>query len=331
MRVFSGIQPTGNLHLGNYLGAMTNWVKMQDQGECIFSVVDMHAITVWQDPKELLTSTRELIAAFVASGIDPDKSVLFNQSSNPAHAELAWIMSCIARIGWLNKMTQFKDKAGKNREKVSVGLYSYPCLMSADILAYKATHVPVGEDQKQHLELARDSAQKFNHDFEVDFFPQPEPIIQGPATRVMSLRDGSKKMSKSDASEASRINLSDSNEEIAAKIRKAKTDPLPLPSTMEELSERFEAKNLINIYAAIADISPQEVLDQFEGQGFGQFKPQMADLLVAHFEPIRTEMEKLLEHSDHIDQILSHGSQRAKAITEPIMKEVYDIVGFYRG
>ncbi len=328
MRIFSGMQPTGNLHLGNYLGAIKNWLKMQDDYECIFCVVDMHAITVWQDPAELQQSIRELTAAYIASGLDAQKNILFNQSANPAHAELAWILSCTARIGWLNKMTQFKDKAGKNREKASVGLYTYPCLMAADILAYKATHVPVGDDQKQHLELTRDTAQKFNHDYGVDFFPLPEPVIQGVATRVMSLRDGSKKMSKSDISEASRINLSDDNDTITAKIRKAKTDPLPLPETAEELKDRPEAKNLVNIYAAIQDCQVEDVLKTFAGQGFGQFKPALSDLLISHFEPIRTKMQHLLSEPQYIDDILKQGADKTKAITTPIMDEVHQIVGF---
>lgn len=328
MRIFSGMQPTGNLHLGNYLGAIKNWLKMQHDYECIFCVVDMHAITVWQDPAELQQSIRELTAAYIASGLDAQKNILFKQSANSAHAELGWILSCVARIGWLNKMTQFKDKAGKNRENVSVGLYTYPCLMAADILAYKATHVPVGEDQKQHLELARDTAQKFNHDYGVDFFPLPEPVIQGVATRVMSLRDGSKKMSKSDVSEASRISLSDDNDTITSKIRKAKTDPLPLPETMEELNNRPEAKNLVSIYAAINDCSMEDVLKTYTGQGFGQFKPALADLLINHLEPIRTEMQRLLSDPQHIDAILQQGADRTKAITAPIMDEVHKIVGF---
>ncbi len=330
MRIFSGMQPTGNLHLGNYLGAIKNWLKMQNDYECVFCVVDMHAITVWQDPAELQQSIRELTAAYIASGIDAQKNILFNQSANSAHAELAWVLSCVARIGWLNKMTQFKDKAGKNREQVSVGLYTYPCLMAADILAYKTSHVPVGEDQKQHLELARDTAQKFNHDFGVDFFPLPEPVIQGPATRVMSLRDGTKKMSKSDTSDASRINLSDDSDAIVAKIRKAKTDPLPLPETLEALKERPEVNNLYNIYAAVQDCSLQEIVDQFAGQGFGQFKPALADLLVAHLEPIRIKMEELLSEPQYIDDILAQGAQRARAITTPIMDDIYKIVGFKR-
>ncbi len=330
MRVFSGIQPTGNLHLGNYLGAMVNWVKMQDEYECIFSIVDMHAITVWQEPENLKQSVYELTAAFVAAGLDPQKNVIFNQSGNPHHSELAWILSCVARVGWLNKMTQFKDKAGKNREAASVGLYTYPCLMAADILAYNATHVPVGEDQKQHLELARNIAQKFNHDFGKDVFVSPEPVITGPATRVMSLRDGTKKMSKSDPAEASRINLSDSNEDILKKIRKAKSDADALPSEKQGLEGRIEAQNLVNIYASVANISVEDVLKEFGGQGFGQFKPALADLLVAHLEPIRDKMLDLLKDKTVIDDILKQGALSAQQKSQPIMEEVYKTVGFLK-
>ncbi|MFV0431044.1 MAG: tryptophan--tRNA ligase [Alphaproteobacteria bacterium] len=330
MRILSGVQPTGNLHLGNYLGALRNWVNMQNDYECIFSIVDMHAITVWQEPKELKSSIYELTAAFIASGIDPTKNIIFNQSANPNHAELGWILSCVSRIGWLNKMTQFKDKAGKNREAASVGLYIYPCLMAADILTYKATHVPVGEDQKQHLELTRNIAQKFNHDFKVDFFPQPEPVITGPATRVMSLRDGLKKMSKSDTSENSRINLTDSSEDIALKIRKAKSDADALPSEVAGLENRPEAKNLVNIYAAVSGQTPDSILAEYAGQGFGQFKPALADLLVAHFEPIRNKMTELLNDKAEIDNILRDGARRAQAISQPILDDIYDIVGFLR-
>lgn len=328
MRVFSGIQPTGNLHLGNYLGAIVNWVKMQDDYECIFSIVDMHAITVWQNPSDLKQSVYELTAAFVASGLDPKKNIIFNQSANPHHGELAWILSCVARIGWLNKMTQFKDKAGKNREAASVGLYTYPCLMAADILAYNASHVPVGEDQKQHLELARNIAQKFNHDFEKDLFVLPEPVITGPATRVMSLRDGTKKMSKSDISEASRINLTDSDDEISKKIRKAKSDGEALPSEKDGLKGRTEAQNLVNIYASVANLSVDEVLKTFGGQGFGQFKPALADLLVAHLGPIREKMICLLDDKTVIDDILKQGAIEAQKRSTITMKEVYDTVGF---
>lgn len=330
MRIFSGAQPTGNLHLGNYLGALRNWVNMQNDYECIYSIVDMHAITVWQEPADLKNSIRELAAAYIAAGLDPKKNIIFNQSANPNHAELAWVLSCVARIGWLNKMTQFKDKAGKNREAASVGLYSYPCLMAADILGYKATHVPVGEDQKQHLELSRNIAQKFNHDYKVEFFPQPEPVIMGPATRVMSLRDGSKKMSKSDTAENSRINLADSSDDIAKKIRKAKSDADALPSEIKGLEGRPEATNLVNIYAAISGKSASDVLIEYAGQGFGQFKPALADLLVAHFEPIRNRMNDLLNDKGEIDNILRDGALRARTITQPILDEVYDIVGFLR-
>ncbi|MFV0321526.1 MAG: tryptophan--tRNA ligase [Alphaproteobacteria bacterium] len=330
MRIFSGAQPTGNLHLGNYLGALRNWVNMQNDYECIYSIVDMHAITVWQEPADLKNSIRELAAAYIAAGLDPKKNIIFNQSANPNHAELAWVLSCVARIGWLNKMTQFKDKAGKNREAASVGLYSYPCLMAADILGYKATHVPVGEDQKQHLELSRNIAQKFNHDYKVEFFPQPEPVIMGPATRVMSLRDGSKKMSKSDTAENSRINLADSSDDIAKKIRKAKSDADALPSEIKGLEGRPEATNLVNIYAAISGKSANDVLIEYAGQGFGQFKPALADLLVAHFEPIRNRMNDLLNDKGEIDNILRDGALRARTITQPILDEAYDIVGFLR-
>ncbi len=328
MRVFSGIQPTGNLHLGNYLGAIVNWVKMQDDYECIFSIVDMHAITVWQNPTDLKNSIYELTAALVAAGLDPKKNVIFNQSANPHHGELAWILSCVARIGWLNKMTQFKDKAGKNREAASVGLYTYPCLMTADILAYNASHVPVGEDQKQHLELARNIAQKFNHDFNRELFVLPEAVITGPATRVMSLRDGSKKMSKSDAAEASRINLTDSDDDISKKIRKAKSDADALPSEQKGLVGRVEAQNLVNIYASIANCSVDDVLTEFGGQGFAKFKPILADLLVAHLAPIREKMTALLQDKATIDQILKQGAAEAQKRSTPIIKEVYDTVGF---
>lgn len=328
-RVFSGIQPTGGLHLGNYLGAMRNFVPLQDKYECIFCVVDMHAITVWQDPKELLTYTRKVAAAYIASGINPEKSVIFNQSAVAAHSELAWVFNCVARMGWLNRMTQFKDKAGKDRENASVGLFAYPNLMAADILAYKATHVPVGDDQKQHLELSRDIAQKFNNDFGVpDFFPLPEPLIQGPATRVMSLRDGSSKMSKSDKSEYSRILLSDDADAIAKKIRKAKTDPEPLPETEDGLKERPEASNLVGIYAALSGKSKQEVLTQFGGAQFSAFKPELADLSVSVLSPISEEMTKLLADTEHLDQIMRHGAQRAAAIANPIMTEIKQVVGF---
>ena len=338
-RVFSGVQPTGNLHLGNYLGAITKFVALQDRYDCIYCVVDMHAITVWQDPSELARATREVTAAFIACGIDPKKHIVFNQSQVAEHAELAWVFNCVARLGWLNRMTQFKEKAGKDRENVSVGLYAYPNLMAADILIYRATHVPVGEDQKQHLELARDIAQKFNVDFAGSihnhgygehFFPQPEPIIQGPATRVMSLRDGSKKMSKSEPSDYSRINLTDDADAIAQKIRKAKTDPEPLPSEEKGLEPRPEAENLVGIYAALNDTTKAQVLSEFGGAQFSAFKAALVDLAVAKLGPIGSEMKKLVQDPVYIDEILGDGAQRAQAIAADTMKAVKDIVGFVR-
>jgi tryptophanyl-tRNA synthetase len=329
-RIFSGIQPTGNLHLGNYLGAVRNWVRMQNEYECIFCMVDLHAITVWQDPAELRKSTRELAAAILASGVDPKKNTLFVQSQNPDHAQLAWIFNCVARLGWLNRMTQFKDKAGKDRENASVGLYAYPNLMSADILAYKATHVPVGEDQKQHLELARDTAQKFNNDFGVDFFPLPEPLIQGAGARVMSLRDGTKKMSKSDESDYSRINLTDVADAIALKFRKAKSDPDQLPDSTAGLEGRAEASNLLGIYAALSDRTKEEAVAEFAGKSFSEFKRDLTDLAVAVLAPISTEMNRLLADPGQIDAILSEGAKRAREISSPIMGEVQDIVGFLK-
>jgi tryptophanyl-tRNA synthetase len=326
---FSGIQPTGKLHLGNYLGAMKNWVRLQDRMPCIYCVVDMHAITAWQDPVELAASTREVTAACIAAGIDPRRSILFNQSQVAIHAELAWVFNCVARIGWLNRMTQFKDKAGKNRENASVGLFVYPNLMAADILAYRATHVPVGEDQKQHLELARDIAQKFNLDFSApDFFPLPEPVITGSATRVMSLRDGTKKMSKSDESDFSRINLTDDADAIAQKIRKARTDPHPMPGHAQELKGRPEAENLINIYAALADHSPEGVIAEFAGAQFSTFKNALADIAVAKLMPLGDEMRRLLSDPAEVDLVLKSGAGRATAIATPIMSEVRRLVGF---
>jgi len=332
IRIFSGIQPSGGLTLGNYLGALKRFVEKQDEGiETIYCLVDMHAITVWQDPATLRANTREAAAGFIAAGIDPVRSILFNQSQVTAHAELAWIFNCVARLGWMNRMTQFKDKtAGKNAENASLGLYAYPALMAADILAYRATHVPVGEDQRQHLELTRDIAAKFNHDFGVDFFPITEPVIEGAATRVMSLRDGTKKMSKSDPSDASRINLTDSPEAIAQKLRKAKTDPEPLPSEVAGLGDRPEARNLVNIYAALAGTTPEAVLAEFGGQGFGAFKPRLADLAVAVLEPISARMAELTASPDEIDRILGEGADRAEAIARPILEQVYDIVGMVR-
>ncbi len=330
-RIFSGIQPSGGLTLGNYLGALKRFVEKQEEGiETIYCMVDMHAITVWQDPEKLRQQTREGAAAFIAAGIDPKRSILFNQSQVTAHAELAWIFNCVARLGWMNRMTQFKDKAGKNAEAASLGLYAYPALMAADIMAYHATHVPVGEDQKQHLELTRDIATKFNHDFKVDFFPIVEPVIEGAATRVMSLRDGTKKMSKSDPSDQSRINLTDSADTIAAKIRKAKTDPEPLPDSLEGLKDRPEARNLVNIYAALAGHSPEQVMKDYAGAQFGTFKPALADLAVAMLSPITSEMTRLMKDPAEIDRILGDGAARADRIARPILNQVYDIVGMIR-
>jgi tryptophanyl-tRNA synthetase len=338
-RVFSGVQPTGNLHLGNYLGAIVKFVALQERYDCIYCVVDMHAITVWQDPTELPRATREVTAAFLACGIDPKKHIIFNQSQVAEHAELAWVFNCVARLGWLNRMTQFKEKAGKDRENASVGLYVYPNLMAADILVYRATHVPVGEDQKQHLELSRDIAQKFNNDFAQSihahgfgdsFFPLPEPIIQGPATRVMSLRDGSKKMSKSEPSDYSRINLADDADAIAQKIRKAKTDPQPLPDDEKALGSRPEADNLVGLYAALQGVSKALVLNEFGGGQFSTFKTALADLAVAKLGPIGSEMKKLTQDPVYIDEVLADGSQRAQVLAADTMKAVKDIVGFVR-
>jgi len=331
-RVFSGIQPSGNLHLGNYLGALKRFADSQDSGiQSIFCMVDMHAITVWQDPADLRRATRELAAGFIASGVDPERSILFNQSQVSSHAELAWIFNCVARMGWMKRMTQWKDKAGKNQENASLGLFAYPALMAADILTYHATHVPVGEDQKQHLELTRDIAIKFNNDFGVDFFPIPEPVIEGAATRVMSLRDGTKKMSKSDPSDASRINLTDDADTIAKKIRKAKTDPEALPSEAKGLEERPEARNLVNIYAALNNQSVEQVLADVGGRQFSEFKPMLADLAVAQLSPISTEMTRLMGDVTEIDRTLARGAARAREITRPIMERTYEIVGMVRG
>lgn len=327
-RVFSGIQPSGNLHLGNYLGALKRFVDMQGpEMETVYCMVDLHAITVWQDPKELAHSTRELCAGFIAAGIDPEQSILFNQSQVPEHAQLAWIFNCVARMGWMQRMTQWKDKAGKNQQNASLGLFAYPSLMAADILIYHATHVPVGEDQKQHLELTRDIAIKFNNDFGVDFFPVTEPVIEGAATRVMSLRDGTKKMSKSDPSDMSRINMTDGADAIAQKIRKAKTDPDALPSEIDGLEGRPDARNLINIYAALADQSVEQVLADVGGKQFGEFKPMLAELAVAKLSPISSEMARLMNDQAEIDRILARGAERARAIAEPILRRTYDIVG----
>ncbi|MEM7776058.1 MAG: tryptophan--tRNA ligase [Pseudomonadota bacterium] len=343
-RVFSGMQPTGALHLGNYLGAMVQWLKLQDSYECIYCVVDLHAITqarsVWGGPAELRAATHTVTAAYIASGLNPEKSIIFNQSQVPEHAELAWIFNCVARLGWLNRMTQFKEKAGKDRENASVGLYAYPNLMAADILAYRGTHVPVGDDQKQHLELSRDIAQKFNIDFadeivaagypDGQFFPLPEPVITGPATRVMSLRDGSRKMSKSEPSDMSRINLTDEADAIATKVRKAKTDPEPLPSEVAGLEGRPEAENLVGIYAALAQTTPEDVLSTFGGQPFSAFKPALAEVAVEKIGPIGNEMRRLLEDTEEIERILSNGADRAHAIARPIMDSVKDIFGMVR-
>jgi tryptophanyl-tRNA synthetase len=338
-RVFSGVQPTGNLHLGNYLGAIVKFVALQERYECIYCIVDLHAITVWQDPAELPKMIREVTAAFIASGIDPKKHVVFNQSQVAEHAELAWILNCVARLGWLNRMTQFKEKAGKDRENASVGLYDYPVLMAADILLYRATHVPVGEDQKQHLELSRDIAQKFNNDFGASirsrgygdaFFPLPEPLIQGPATRVMSLRDGTKKMSKSDASDQSRINLTDDADTIAHKIRRAKTDPDVLPGAEKALELRPEADNLVGIYAALAGTGKPDVLKEFAGAQFSTFKSALVDLAVAKLSPINAEIKRLVADASYIDGVLAEGAERAQAIAAQTMREVKDIVGLVR-
>jgi len=339
--VFSGVQPTGNLHLGNYLGAIKRFVEMQATHDCIYCVVDQHAITVWQDPAALRNQIREVTAAFLAAGIDPVKHIVFNQSQVPAHAELAWVFNCVARMGWLNRMTQFKEKAGKDRENASVGLFAYPTLMAADILVYRATHVPVGEDQKQHLELARDIAQKFNNDFngsivanghdgELGYFPLPEPLTQGPAPRVMSLRDGTKKMSKSDPSDYSRINLTDDQDAIAQKVRKARTDSEPLPSEVEGLKERADADNLVTIYAALANKTRAQVLAEHGGSQFSAFKPALADLAVSVLSPINRRMRELMAEPDHIDAVLGDGADRADAIASRVMAEVKDIVGLLR-
>ena len=338
-RVFSGVQPTGNLHLGNYLGAIQRFVEMQKTHNCIYCVVDMHAITVWQDPGALRSAIREVTAAFLAAGIDPKAHIVFNQSQVTEHAELAWVFNCVARMGWLNRMTQFKEKAGKDKEAASVGLFAYPTLMAADILVYRATHVPVGEDQKQHLELARDIAAKFNNDFAESiaaqgynggYFPQPEPLIQGPATRIMSLRDGSKKMSKSDPSDLSRINLTDDVDTIASKIRKARTDPEPLPSEEEGLKGRPEAENLVSIFAALSGRPAAQILGEFGGGQFSTFKGALADLTVAKISPVGAEMKRLLADHAHIDGVLADGSDRARAIAAPVMRTVKDIVGLLR-
>ena len=327
-RILSGVQPSGDLHLGNYLGAIKNFVTLQKEYECFFCVVDLHAITVWQDPKVLANKTREVTAAFIASGIDPKKNNIFVQSQVPQHAQLGWLFNCVARMGWLNRMTQFKDKAGKNSENVAVGLFSYPTLMAADILIYLATHVPVGDDQKQHLELTRDIAQKFNNDFKTDFFPIPEPLILGEATRVMSLRDGSKKMSKSDPSDYSRIMLTDTAENITQKIKKAKTDPEPLPQDKTGLEKRPEAENLISIFASLQDTSIESVIKDYAGKEFSIFKKDLADLSVSKLEPITSEMNKLMSDVSYIDSILNQGKENAIAVAEPVLQKTKEIIGF---
>jgi len=330
-RVFSGMQPTGGLHLGNYLGALVKFVRLQDSYESIYCVVDLHAITADANPKTLAQQSREVAAAYIAAGVDPRKSIIFIQSAVLAHTELAWIFNCVARMGWLERMTQFKDKAGKHAERTSVGLFDYPVLQAADILAYKATHVPVGEDQKQHLELSRDIAQKFNNDFDAPgFFPLPDPLIQGPGARIMSLRDGSKKMSKSDPSDASRINLTDDADVIAQKMKRATTDPLPLPEAVEGLAGRPEVENLVGIYAALAGVDAAAVLGEWGGKGFGAFKPALADLAVAKLAPIAAEMRRLNADIGALDAILRDGADRAAAIAAPIMDDVRRIVGFWR-
>ncbi len=330
-RVFSGIQPSGGLTLGNYLGAIKRFVDMQDQGiQTIYCMVDMHAITVWQDPEALRRQTRELAAGYIAAGLDPAKSILFNQSQVSAHAELGWVFNCVARMGWMQRMTQWKDKAGKNQQNASLGLFAYPALMAADILVYHATHVPVGEDQKQHVELTRDIAAKFNHDYGVDFFPMPEPVIEGAATRVMSLRDGSKKMSKSDPSDASRINMTDDADAIAQKIRKAKTDPDALPSEAEGLEGRPEARNLVRIYAGLSGLSVDQVLADVGGKQFSEFKPMLSELAVTKLSPISGEMARLMEAPEEIDAVLRKGADQAREIASPIIQRTLDIVGMVR-
>ena len=330
-KIFSGVQPTGNLHLGNYLGAIKNFVALNNdnENECIFCVVDLHAITVKQDSKELRNNIRETVATFIASGINPKKSIIFNQSQVSAHAEGAWILSCVARMGWLNRMTQFKEKAGKDKEKASIGLYSYPVLMAADILLYDATHVPVGDDQKQHLELCRDIAQKFNNDFEVDNFLQvPEPLIQKEFSRIMSLKDGSKKMSKSELSDLSRINLTDNKDQIINKIKKAKTDPMPMPNGLQELGERPEAKNLLGIYASLTNTTLEKSIENFSGKNFSEFKDSLSEILVNQIEPISIEIKKLLVDQKYLDQILLEGAEKANLIASKKIQKMKEIVGF---
>ena len=326
-RVLSGVQPTGGLHLGNYLGAIKNFVPLQEQYESLFCVVDLHAITTWQDPSDLISKKCEVAAAFIASGINPDKSIIFNQSQVPEHTQLSWVLNCVARMGWLNRMTQFKDKAGKNKENVSVGLFTYPVLMAADILLYKATHVPVGEDQKQHLELTRDIALKFNNDFNKEVFPLPEPIIMKKAARIMSLRDASKKMSKSDTSDFSRISLTDSNEEIEKKIKKAKTDALPIPDSNRSLEDMPEAKNLLTIFSACEEEDFEKTFDKFKGKNFSELKKDLTEVLINKIGPIRDEMKKLNNDKKYLIQILNTGSQKAQKISTKVLKEVYEVTG----
>ena len=330
-KIFSGVQPTGNLHLGNYLGAIKNFVDLNndDKNKCIFCVVDLHAITVSQDPKELNHNILETVATFIASGIDPKKSIIFKQSKVSAHSEAAWILSCVARMGWLNRMTQFKEKAGKDKEKASIGLYSYPVLMAADILLYDTTHVPVGDDQKQHLELCRDIAQKFNNDFEIEnFFKIPEPLIQKEFSRIMSLKDGTKKMSKSELSDLSRINLTDDKDQIVNKIKKAKTDPLPMPSTIEELEGRAEAANLIGIYSSLSDQKLEKSLQEFSGKNFSLFKERLSEVIVNKINPISIEINKLLSEKNYLDKILTDGCKKADEIASQKIKKIHEIMGF---
>ena len=329
-RIFSGVQPTGQLHLGNYLGAIRNFVALQHTYECLYCMVDMHAITMWQDPKELVQATRMVAASFLAAGLDPKKNIIFNQSQVPGHTQLSWLFSCLTPLGWLNRMTQFKEKAGKQRDNAGLGLYAYPVLMAADILLYKATHVPVGEDQKQHLELSRDIAGAFNRRYEREFFPLPEPQIFGAATRVMSLRDGTKKMSKSDASDQSRINLTDGPDAIAQKVKRAKTDPGNLPEDVKGLEGRPEADNLLGIYAALTDKTLEQAVVEFAGQQFSAFKPKLAEVAVSVMGPIGTEMKRLMDDPGYVDGILKRGAERANAVAAPHLQQIFDIVGFLR-
>ena len=329
-RIFSGIQPTGDLHLGNYLGALRNWVDLQNDHDCIYCIVDLHAITVWQDPSKLASNTREVTAGLIASGLDPKRNIIFNQSALSAHAELAWVFNCITRLGWLNRMTQFKEKAGKHKENASVGLYVYPNLMAADILLYKANYVPVGDDQKQHIELARDIAQKFNSDYKTDLFPLPEPMIIGEATRVMSLKDGSNKMSKSDPSENSRINMTDGPDDIARKIKKATSDSELLPGNSKDLLNRPEAKNLLGIYAALSSQSVNQICSEFEGKQFSDFKNALTDMAVSVLGPIGAEMSRLMSDPSYLDEVLRDGAERSRIISDDVLSEVYEIIGFLR-